>query len=96
MGIPEKEPNKKPLINLNANDVFGFGKIVEKIPSQKLNGMNAACIISSIIILSFAGIMYLFKENTDSFPTNWDMRFMVITAVIIHFIGIINYIKRKR
>lgn len=90
---PEQDPNNKIF---SATDIFGFGKIVEKIPLQKINALMAFCLTGVIIFLSAAIYLYLNKEPSAEFPTDWDMRILFIICFIIVFIAIINYIKGKK
>lgn len=70
------------------SDFFGLGKLTEKLNLSKLNMRMTYCMAGSIIFLSVMGGLYLWKSETDTFPTDWDMRGTVIIALFVFFSGL--------
>lgn len=90
---PEKDSENKTTVN---TDIFGFGKMYEKIPLQKINALMAFALAAVLIIFTFFGVLFLRRSNHNDFPTDWDMRAITAVAIIIIAVCIINYIKKNK
>lgn len=88
----EKAPENKTTVN---TDIFGFGKMYEKIPLQKINALMAFALAFVLILFTFYGVLFIRKTKADEFPTTWDMRGISAVAIIIVFICIFNYVRKK-
>lgn len=80
---------------IEKNDIFGFGKIIDKLPLQKLTAMMTYCILIVIIVFTAMGAMYLNKEKPEDFPVAWDMRAACLLCAILLFWGMFNQLYKK-
>lgn len=94
---PEKNTENNPKTsNFSFTDVLGFGKIIEKIPLQKINALMSLGLTFVIVLYSFIGYLYLNKKNINGFPNDWDMRVFTVAGIIIIAVCIHNYIKKNK
>ncbi|MDU0331956.1 hypothetical protein ACTNDP_22145 [Paenibacillus barengoltzii] len=69
-------------------DLFGLGKLMDKLPLTKLTARMTYSVVFSVILLGVTAFMYFRKSEPADFPTAWDVRGIIFLVVIVFFVGI--------
>ena len=83
------EPNK-------STDLFGFGRMMDKLPLHKLSARMAYCMFFDLLLLLFVIILRVTGTKVNEFPNAWDFRFIVMTTIIVFFIGLCDLMGLKK
>lgn len=78
------------------SDLFGFGKIMDKLPLYKLSARMAYCMFFDLVLLFFVLILRATGTKVNDFPNAWDVRIIVFVTIVIFFVGICDLIVRKK
>ncbi|MNI00359.1 hypothetical protein D3C73_531570 [compost metagenome] len=95
-GQSPPEPPSKANLNHFSSDWFGFGKMFEKLPLQKLSARMAYCMGFDLILLVFILILRVTGQQLLDFPNAWDFRFIVFTSIVVFFVGISDMFKKVK
>jgi hypothetical protein len=87
---PEKDdtPLKSKSENGKWSDLFGFGKMMDKLPLHKLSARMAYCMFFDLVLLFFCLILRATGTKLNDFPNAWDFRLIVLTTIIVFFVGL--------
>ncbi|GFZ81629.1 hypothetical protein GCM10008018_29140 [Paenibacillus marchantiophytorum] len=78
------------------SDIFGFGKLLDKLPLHKLSARMAYCMFFDLVILLFVLVLRSSGTQMNDFPNAWDLRFIMLTTVLIFLVGLCDVWKFKR
>jgi hypothetical protein len=67
---------------------WGIDKLVNKLPLHKLSAKMAYCLVFNILLLLLMLILTWTGKQIDTFPNAWDCRFILLTTIVVFFIGI--------
>ncbi|NEW08290.1 hypothetical protein GK047_20005 [Paenibacillus sp. SYP-B3998] len=84
----EKSPQKPSNNTVKRSDLFGFGKILDKLPLYKLSARMAYCMFFDLILLLFVLILRASGTQVNEFPNAWDFRFILVTTIVVFFVGL--------
>ncbi|MDD9266232.1 hypothetical protein ACFPES_04230 [Paenibacillus sp. GCM10023248] len=71
--------------------------MMDKLPLHKLSARMAYCMFFNLLLLMFVLILRLSGTQVNEFPNAWDVRFIVVTTIIVFLIGLSDLVKiRKR
>ncbi|MGG1551930.1 hypothetical protein [Paenibacillus ferrarius] len=71
-----------------SSDLFGFGKLIDKLPLHKLSARMAYCLFFNLILLLFVLVLRATNAKINEFPNAWDLRAIVLVTVIVFFVGL--------
>ncbi|OCT10692.1 hypothetical protein A8709_22920 [Paenibacillus pectinilyticus] len=74
------------------NDLFGFGKMMDKLPLNKLSARMAYCMFFDLVLLFFTLILRVTNTTMNEFPNAWDFRLIVLTTIVVFFVGLCDLI----
>ncbi|KRE83818.1 hypothetical protein ASG89_11920 [Paenibacillus sp. Soil766] len=78
------------------SDLFGFGKMMDKLPLHKLSARMAYCMFFDLVLLFFVLILRATDTTMNEFPNAWDFRLIVLTTIVIFFVGLCDLMKFKK
>ncbi|MGG1514507.1 hypothetical protein ABE504_03770 [Paenibacillus oryzisoli] len=82
-------PGSKPTRGSGkSGDLFGFGKLIDKLPLHKLSARMAYCLFFNLILLLFVLVLRATNAKINEFPNAWDLRAIVLVTVIVFFVGL--------
>ncbi|TXK85623.1 hypothetical protein [Paenibacillus sp. N3.4] len=90
----DKSPQKKP--NEKWSDIFGFGKMMDKLPLYKLSARMAYCMFFDLVLLLFVLVLRVSDTQVNDFPNPWDFRFIVMTTIVVFFVGLCEVWKDRK
>ncbi len=67
---------------------FEMKKIFAKLPLYKLSARMAYCLAFDMLLLLFTMTLHVWGKRIDTFPNAWDFRFMLLTTIVVFFVGI--------
>ncbi|MBP1962321.1 hypothetical protein J2Z65_001520 [Paenibacillus aceris] len=105
MTVEQKPSNEPPKDNSPQNksnepsrssDIFGFGRMMDKLPLHKLSARMAYCMFFDLMLLLFVIILRISGTQVNEFPNAWDFRFIVMTTIVVIFIGLCDLMKVRK
>ncbi|RTE06275.1 hypothetical protein [Paenibacillus whitsoniae] len=81
-------PGPQPARGGKSSDLFGFGKLIDKLPLHKLSARMAYCLFFNLILLLFVLVLRATNAKINEFPNAWDLRAIVLVTVIVFFVGL--------
>jgi|GEM_PF-6092155 len=84
----DNSPQKRSKQPTKGSDLFGFGKLMEMLPLQKLSARMAYCMYFDLVLLLFILILRASGTRLNDFPNAWDLRFIVVMSIVIFFVGL--------
>lgn len=91
----DNSPQKKSNEPGRWSDVFGFGKMLDKLPLHKLSARMAYCMFFDLVLLLFVLVLRASGTKVNDFPNAWDIRFIVITTIVVFFVGLCDIWKDR-
>ncbi|MFD0692681.1 hypothetical protein ACFQZT_01105 [Paenibacillus sp. GCM10027628] len=70
------------------SDLFGFEKMMEKLPLQKLSARMAYCMFFDLALLLFVLVLRASGTQVNQFPNAWDFRFIIVMTIVVFFVGL--------
>lgn len=92
----DNSPQKKSNEPESWFDVLGFGKMMDKLPLHKLTARMAYCMYFDLLLLFFVLVLRASDTKVNDFPNAWDFRFIVITSVVVFFVGLSDLWKNRK
>lgn len=92
----DNTPQKSKSESGKWNDLFGFGKMMDKLPLYKLSARMAYCMFFDLVLLFFVLILRATDTKMNDFPNAWDFRFIVFTTIVVFFVGLCDLIKFRK
>ncbi|NOU64217.1 hypothetical protein GC096_09280 [Paenibacillus sp. LMG 31461] len=84
----DNTPQKSKSESGKWNDLFGFGKMMDKLPLHKLSARMAYCMFFDLLLLFFVLILRATDTKMNEFPNAWDFRLIVLTTIVVFFVGL--------
>ncbi|MDR6553091.1 hypothetical protein [Paenibacillus qinlingensis] len=78
------------------SDLFGFGKMMDKLPLHKLSARMAYCMFFDLVLLFFILILRVTDTKVNEFPNAWDFRLIVLTTIVVFFVGLCDLMKFRK
>ncbi|SDN24869.1 hypothetical protein SAMN04487897_102274 [Paenibacillus sp. yr247] len=91
----DNSPQKKSNESGRWSDVLGFGKMIDKLPLYKLSARMAYCMFFDLLLLIFVLVLRASGTQMNDFPNAWDLRFIVITTIVVFFVGLCDVMKGR-
>jgi uncharacterized integral membrane protein len=92
----DNTPQKSKSESGKWNDLFGFGKMMDKLPLHKLSARMAYCMFFDLLLLFFVLILRATDTKMNEFPNAWDFRLIVLTTIVVFFVGLCDLMKLKK
>jgi hypothetical protein len=92
----DNSPQKKSNEPNKSSDLFGFGRMMDKLPLHKLSARMAYCMFFDLLLLLFVIILRITGTQVNEFPNAWDFRFIVMTTIVVFFIGLCDLISVRK
>ncbi|WP_310185020.1 hypothetical protein [Bacillus sp. 3255] len=70
--------------------------MMDKLPLHKLSARMAYCMFFNLLLLMFVLILRLSGTQVNEFPNAWDVRFIVVTTIIVFLIGLSDLVKIRK
>ncbi|OAS21879.1 hypothetical protein [Paenibacillus oryzisoli] len=92
----DNTPQKSKSESGKWSDLFGFGKMMDKLPLHKLSARMAYCMFFDLLLLFFVLILRATDTKMNDFPNAWDFRLIVLTTIVVFFVGLCDMMKMKK
>lgn len=92
----DNSPQKKSTQPRSWFDTLGWGRMMDKLPLHKLTARMAYCMYFDLVLLFFVLVLDISETHLNDFPNAWDIRFIVITSVVVFFVGLFDIWKGHR
>lgn len=84
----DSSPQKKSNEPGRWSDIFGLAKMMDKLPLHKLSARMAYCMFFDLALFLFVLVLRVSGTQMNDFPNAWDFRFIVITTIVVFFVGL--------
>ncbi|WNR43521.1 hypothetical protein [Paenibacillus roseipurpureus] len=78
------------------SDLFGIGKMMDKLPLYKLSARMAYCMFFDLVLLFFVLFLRAMGMRVNDFPNAWDVRVIVFVTIVVFFVGISDVMAKKK
>ncbi|NQX70452.1 hypothetical protein HQN90_30360 [Paenibacillus alba] len=92
----DNSPQNKSKESSRWSDILGFGKMMDKLPLYKLSARMAYCMFFDLVLLLFVLVLRASGTQMNDFPNAWDFRFIVITTILVFWVGLSDVWKGKK
>jgi hypothetical protein len=92
----DNSPQKKSNESGRGSDLFGFGKMMDKLPLYKLSARMAYCMFFDLVLFLFVLVLHVTGTQMNDFPNAWDFRFIVITTIVVFFVGLCDVMRGRK
>ena len=70
--------------------------MMDKLPLYKLSARMAYCMFFDLVLLLFVLVLRASGTQMNDFPNAWDFRFIVITTILVFWVGLSDVWKGKK
>lgn len=71
-------------------------RLFDKLPLHKLSARMAYCLVFDTLLLVFTLTLHIWGKRIDTFPNAWDFRFILLTSIVVFFVGISDLFKDQQ